>query len=482
MHGTDSGPTFANSPPTALRQLLDAQRSAFARGAPDYRRRIKALHALRHALSTYREDFADALNADYGGRAREETLLLEIFPLLDQIRHATRHLKSWMKPRRVRASWFLLPSRVHIVHQPLGVVGVIGAWNYELLLTLGPLIDALAAGNHVMLKPSEITPRTAELLASIIDEYFDPEYVTTVIGGPGVGVAFASMPFDHLIFTGSTRVGHLVMRAASDNLTPVTLELGGKSPAIVHDGFPLETALKRILVGKLYNAGQTCVAPDYLLIPAGREHDVEVMAKAILPSIYPSLVANRDYTRILSEEHYQELSSWKDAAASGGAHVVELNPGGEACTPENGVFPPTLVFRPPEDSQLMCREIFGPILPVVTYRRLDDAIAFVNARPRPLALYYFDSDDRRIARVVRETISGGVLINDVVVHLGQHNLPFGGVGPSGMGHYHGVHGFRAFSKQKGVMVQSRWPPTQLFAPPYSERRGLIERLLRRVLH
>jgi coniferyl-aldehyde dehydrogenase len=361
------------------------------------------------------------------------------------------------------------------------VVGVIGAWNYELLLTLGPLIDALAAGNHVMIKPSEMTPRAAELLASVISDSFEPEYVTTVNGGPEVSSAFASMPFDHLIFTGSARVGQLVMSAASENLTPVTLELGGKSPAIVHEGFPLDVAVKRILVGKLYNAGQTCVAPDYLLVPVGREHDVELLATTILPSLYSSLVSNPDYTRILSRRHYEELAGWRDEAAASGARVVELNPANELCTAENQVFPPTLLFGPPADSTVMRREIFGPILPVVTYRRLDDAIAFVNARPRPLALYYFDRNNRRIARVVRETISGGVLINDVVVHWGQHDLPLGGVGPSGMGHYHGIHGFQAFSKKKGVMVQSRWPPTQLLAPPYAERQGIIERLLGRVL-
>jgi coniferyl-aldehyde dehydrogenase len=383
-----------------------------------------------------------------------------------------------MKPERVGATWFLLPSRAYIVHQPLGVVGVIGAWNYELLLTLGPLIDAIAAGNHVMIKPSEITPRAAELMRSIIAEYFDPEYVTAVTGGPEVGAAFASLPFDHLIFTGSTRVGQLVMRAASDHLTPVTLELGGKSPAIVHEGFPLDVALRRVLVGKLYNAGQTCVAPDYLLVPVGHEYDVELLARTILPSLYPSLVANPDYTRILSRGHYEELARWRDEAAAHGARVVELNPGAETCTIDNRVFPPTLVFGLRADAALMCHEIFGPILPVVTYRNLDDAIAFVGARPRPLALYYFDTSHRRIATIVRETISGGVLVNDVVVHLGQHNLPFGGVGSSGMGHYHGIHGFQTFSKKKGVMVQSRWPPTQLFAPPYSERQGLIERLLR----
>ena len=469
-------------PATELRSLVEAQRAAFQRQTPRHRKRIEALRSLRDALLEHSEALARAVSDDFGGRAHEETLFLEIFPLLDQIRHASRHLASWMKPRPVKSTWYLLPSRAYIVHQPLGVVGVMGAWNYQLLLSLGPVIDALAAGNHVILKPSEITPRTADLLARIIRERFAPEYVSGVTGGAEVSAAFAALPFDHLIFTGSTRVGRLVMLAASKNLTPVTLELGGKSPAIVHDSFSLELALRRILVGKLYNAGQTCVAPDYLMIPHGREREVEQLATKIVASLYPRLVENHDYTRILNRHHYERLTAWRDEAAANGARVIELNPATEACTIENRVFAPTLVFDAPDDAAVLRHEIFGPILPVISYRRLDDAIAYVNERPRPLALYYFDTNRRRIDAVVRETTSGGVLVNDVVVHLGQNNLPFGGVGPSGMGHYHGFHGFQTFSKQKGVMLQSRWPVTRFFAPPYSDgRRALFNRLLRRVL-
>jgi len=482
MTVVNQAPATHEPTPSVLRSLLDAQRAAFDREHPRYRQRIDALRALREALNTHREDLAHAVSADFGGRAHEETFLLELFPLLDAIRHATRHLKSWMKPRRVGSAWYLLPSRAYIVHQPLGVVGVIGAWNYQLLLSLGPVIDALAAGNHVMIKPSETTPRTADLLAQILRERFEPEYVTTVIGGPEVAAEFAALPFDHLIFTGSTRVGRLVMSAASENLTPVTLELGGKSPAIIHDDFPFDVALRRILVGKLYNAGQTCVAPDYLLVPAGREHDVQALVERIVPTLYPSLVTNQDYTRILNRAHYDRLTTWADEAAAGGARVVEINPGRELCSPDNAVFPPTLVFDAPSEAAIMRHEIFGPILPIVTYNRLEEAIAYVNARPRPLALYYFDTNARRINAVVRETISGGVLINDVVLHLGQLNLPFGGVGASGMGYYHGIHGFQTFSKKKGVMVQSRWPASRWFGPPYSHGSLVrIKRLLRQVL-
>src|SRR5512146_496649 len=250
-----------------LRAVFDAQRAAFGRGAPDYARRMRALADLRDGLRAHEDELIAAIAADYGGRAAEETLLLELLPLYDEIRHARRHLRSWMKRRRVKPTWFLMPSRAFVMYQPLGVVGVIGAWNYQLLLTLSPLIDAIAAGNHVILKPSEITPRSAQLVAQLIAERFPADYVTVVTGPAHVGAAFSALPFDHLIFTGSTRLGPVVMRAASENLTPVTLELGGKSPAIVHPTFSLSLALRRILIGKLYNAGQTCVAPDYLMVP-----------------------------------------------------------------------------------------------------------------------------------------------------------------------------------------------------------------------
>ncbi|AHG91594.1 Aldehyde Dehydrogenase [Gemmatirosa kalamazoonensis] len=266
--------TVTAAPPAvdrpSLASLLDAQRRAFAAGAPDYDARIEALESLADALRAHQEELADGVSEDFGGRAREETLLLELLPLREELRNARRHLRAWMKPRAVRPTWFLLPARARVMYQPLGVVGVIGAWNYQVLLTLSPLVGALAAGNHVIVKPSEITPRTADLIARIVAERFPPERVAVVTGGPEVAAEFSALPFDHLVFTGSTRVGKLVMRAASEHLTPVTLELGGKSPAIVHADAPLERAVERILMGKLYNAGQTCVAPDYVLVPRAR--------------------------------------------------------------------------------------------------------------------------------------------------------------------------------------------------------------------
>lgn len=465
-----------------LRAQLDAQRAAFSRGAPEYQRRMEALASLRDGVRARQEELVRAVSEDFAGRAREETLLLELLPFYDQIRHARRHLKRWMRRRRVRSTWYLQPSRAFYQYQPLGVVGVIGAWNYQLLLTLGPVIDALAAGNHVMLKPSEITPRSAEVIASIIANTFPPEYVTCVTGGPVVAGTFSALPFDHLFFTGSTHVGQLVMQAAAANLTPVTLELGGKSPAILHESYPLSRATERIMVGKLYNAGQTCVAPDYVLLPEGREAAFEADARRVVAALYPRLVDNPDYTRIVSQRHYERLHGAVEDAAAKGARIVTLNPGDEPIMPENRVFPPTLIFGPSDEMTMMQEEIFGPVLPVVTYRTLDEAIAYVNARPQPLALYYFDENTTRINEVLAGTTSGGATINDCIFHLGQHNLPFGGVGPSGMGHYHGFDGFVTFSKKRGVMVQRRLAGTTLFHAPFGQHtRRMIDAVLKLAL-
>lgn len=465
-----------------LEDLLAAQRAAFAQGAPDYRRRMRALASLRDGVRARQEELLEAVSADFGGRAHAETLALELFPLYDQIRHVRSHLKGWMRRKRVSSPWFLWPSRAFYQYQPLGVVGVLGAWNYQLLLTLGPLVDALAAGNHVMVKPSEVTPRSAEVIARIIADAFAPGYVTCVTGGPEVASAFSALPFDHLFFTGSTRVGQLVMEAASRHLTPVTLELGGKSPAILHASYPLAKSVERIMAGKLYNAGQTCIAPDYVLLPVGQEAAFEAEARRVVAGMYPRLVDNADFTRVVSRRHYDRLRSAVEEAQAKGARVVPLNPAGEAGTPENKVFVPTLVFGAAPETTLMQEEIFGPVLPVIAYRTLEEAIAFVNARPRPLALYYFDDDPRRQDQVLANTLSGGVTINDCIFHLAQHNLPFGGVGPSGMGHYHGFDGFVTMSKKRAVMVQSPLPATALLRALFVDyKRKLIDVMIKLAL-
>jgi coniferyl-aldehyde dehydrogenase len=446
--------------------MLAAQRAAFAHQPPDARRRIRALDALLKALRARREDFVQAISEDFGGRARQETLLLEVFPLVDTIRHTIRHLPQWMRPRPAATGWQFLPGRSRVVYQPLGVVGVIGAWNYPLLLSLSPLVSALAAGNHVMLKPSELAPRTASLLARLVSDLFPDDYVTVVTGGTETGAAFAALPFDHLLFTGSARVGKLIMRSASEHLTPVTLELGGKSPALVHPDFPAQTAAARIMAGKLYNAGQTCIAPDYVLVEAGAREEFVRLASQAAETMYPRLVDNPDFTRIVNREHYHRLRDLVGDATQKGAGMLEVNPAHETANEQNRVFPPTFLWNVNDGMSVMREEIFGPVLPVVAYRSLDEAIAYVNARPRPLALYYFDRNSKRVESVLARTTSGGVTVNDTILHIAQNDLPFGGVGPSGMGSYHGFDGFLTFSKKKGVFLQSRFTTLGLLRPPY----------------
>jgi len=449
-----------------LQRSYEAQRAAFRRKMPGYRERSDALRALEQALLKHKDRLIAAISDDFGGRAAEETLALELFPTLAEIRHAIAHLKRWMAPRRIPVSWQFWPARARVLYQPLGVAGILSAWNYPLFLSLVPLANALAAGNHVMLKPSEFAPRTAELMASMATELYPPEYVTVILGEADTGREFSQLPLDHLLYTGSERVGRLVMRAASENLTPVTLELGGKSPALVHRDCPLEEAAERILAGKLYNAGQTCVAPDYVLIPADREPQFVELAKRVIRRMYPCLHANMDYTRILNVRHYERLRALVNDARIKGANVVEINPAAEQCDATNRVFPPTLLTGVNDDMAVMEEEIFGPVLPVVSYRTLEEAIEYVNVRPHPLAFYYFDHNSTRIQHVLEKTFAGGVTVNDCMFHVGQCGLPFGGVGPSGMGCYHGFDGFETFSKKKGVFLQSRWTALSLLRPPY----------------
>jgi coniferyl-aldehyde dehydrogenase len=451
-----------------LQHCFEAQRTAFRRKLPGYAERRDALRCLEQGLLKHKDDMVAAISDDFGGRAAEETLALELFPTLAEIRHALAHLKRWMKPRRAPVAWQFWPARAEVLYQPLGVVGILAAWNYPLFLSYGPLVNALAGGNHVMLKPSEFAPRTAELLRLIAAELFSPEYVTVVLGETETGSEFSRLPFDHLLYTGSARVGKLILRAAAENLTPVTLELGGKSPAIIHPDYPLRRAAERILTGKLYNAGQTCVAPDYALVPSNRLAEFIELAREIVGRMYPRLTANADYTRIINVRHYERLTALLKDAERKGAKVIQLNPADEKCDESNRVFPPALIADVSDDMTLMQDEIFGPLLPLVTYETLNQALEFVNARPHPLAFYYFDENGARVQQVLEKTPAGGVTVNDCIFHVGQCTLPFGGVGPSGMGRYHGFDGFETFSKKKGIFLQSRWTPLSLLRPPYGD--------------
>ncbi len=430
--------------------------------------RLDALAALVHDNA---ERFVTAISADFGHRSAHETRLLELFPSLESIRHTRSHFGAWMKPQRKSASIWFRPGRARIIPQPLGVVGIIVPWNYPLFLAVSPLAAALAAGNRVMIKMSEFTPRTGELLAELVAKYFAADDVSVVLGDAAVGADFARLPFDHLLFTGSTKVGHDIMRMAADNLTPVTLELGGKSPAIIGPDYSMEKAAERIMVGKLLNAGQTCIAPDYVLVPAGREQAFLDAARAVVAKCFPELATTPDYTSIVNDRHYQRLKGYVTDAQERGAQIEPLST--SMPDEERRKLPPLALLNVDDSMRVMQDEIFGPLLPVLPYKDLDAAIAYVNQHPRPLALYCFENDAGRRDRVLNETVAGGVTINDTILHIAQEELPFGGVGPSGMGHYHGIEGFKTFTKQKAVFYQSGLNGMSLFNPPYG---ALFERL------
>jgi coniferyl-aldehyde dehydrogenase len=471
----NDGASHSATRPEALADRFRRQQQARDRVAGLSREaRQQALASLESLLLANVEALCAAVDRDFGGRSPAETRLLEIFPAIEALRHARRHLASWMRPRRARTNFWFLPGRSRVMMQPLGVVGIVVPWNYPIYLAMGPLVGALAAGNRALVKMSEVAPATGELLQRLVCERFDADVLAIVNGGPEVAREFVALPFDHLLFTGSTAVGREVMHAAAANLTPVTLELGGKSPAIVGRGMAIEEAAGRILFGKCLNAGQTCVAPDYVLVPEERVEGFVAAARAAVARMYPRLRETTDYTSIVNARHRERLGSALAEAAARGARVVSLARGGESLE-GSPKLAPTLVLGAPDDTRLMREEIFGPILPMVAYRTLDEAIGYVNARPRPLALYVFDHDGAAVARVLAETVSGGACVNETLLQLGQDDLPFGGVGPSGMGEYHGRAGFDTFSKKKAVFYQSRLNGLKLLRPPYGAR---FEKLLR----
>lgn len=467
--------------PTELVASFERQRQAFALDPdPTLAMRLSRLERLAAWLDSHESDIVRAIDADFQGRSAHETRLAEVFVVRAGIRHARRHLKQWMRTQHMPTALHFRPGYNRLMPQPLGVVGIIAPWNYPLQLSLGPALAALAAGNRVLIKPSELTPRLSALLAAMAREIFNPDEFDVAIGDVELGKAFASLPFDHLFFTGSTQVGRDVAQAAAANLTPVTLELGGKSPAILDASCNVAVAAQRIAFGKLLNAGQTCVAPDYLLVPAGTAENIASHLVRAITKLYPKLVSNPDYTAVISERHRARLVEMIREARTAGARVIEVNPAGEAFNAASRKFPPTLVIGAPVDTRLMREEIFGPVLPIVEYANLDDALAYVQRNARPLALYWFGDDASRCNRALRETVSGGVTINDCLWHLVQENQPFGGVGPSGMGAYHGKWGFDTFSKLKPVFHQARWNGTALFHPPYGHTFNWLLRVLSRI--
>ncbi|WP_445144843.1 coniferyl aldehyde dehydrogenase [Dyella sp. Tek66A03] len=457
-----------------LTRLRDAQAGD---PMPVWSVRAARLRALEKMLNEQRDAFAKAISADFGHRPVEETELLEIYPSLSNLRYSLRRGRRWMRPRRGLANMVFLPAQISQLPQPRGVIGIIVPWNYPIFLAVGPLIDALTAGNRVMLKMSEYTPRFSALFAEQVAHYFKSDDVVVVTGDAEVAQAFSALPFDHLLFTGSTAVGHHVMRAAAANLTPVTLELGGKSPVIIGPTARLEHAAERIVAGKLLNAGQTCIAPDYLLVPRERVADFVGAARAAAARLYPSLATQGQYATVITDRQYERLAKLRDDAVAAGARLEPLSDAQEDAS--RRLMPPVILTGVNDSMAVMQDEIFGPLLPLLPYDTLDEAIAYVAAHPQPLALYLFEQDRATIDRVLSRTHAGGVTINDTIYHIAQHDLPFGGVGPSGIGGYHGEAGFRTFSHMKPVFHQSRINGAGMLSPPYGSRfRRMLGLLLR----
>ena len=458
---------------TTPETVLAAQRQAGG-ASPPLDERLRTLARLDAMLLREREAFAAAISADFGSRARPETMLAELVPLRAAIAHARRHLARWMRPRRHPVALAFQRGRAWVRTEPLGCVGIVSPWNYPLLLSLSPVIDALAAGNRVMLKPSELTQHFSGTLQRALAADFPATQVCVVQGGRDVGEAFVRLPFDHLLFTGSTGVGREVLRACAERLTPVTLELGGKSPVIVCDDIDLARAARIVAVGKLFSAGQTCIAPDYALVRADRAEAFAGLVAREAARMLPTLAGNADCTAIISDGHFARLAAMLREAESSGARVLR-HPAPD--DPATRRMAPAVVLDPPPDGTLMRDEIFGPVLPVVAVRDLDAALAFLAARPHPLALYCLTDDAATLGRVLDGTVSGGVAVNATLLHCAQPSLPFGGRGPSGMGAYHGEDGFRRFSHRRAVFAAGRLNGAMLLTPPHGRAMALLLRAL-----
>jgi coniferyl-aldehyde dehydrogenase len=445
-------------------------RAASRRDAyPDQAVRADRLARLAKMTRRHAQHIIDAISADFGSRSAHETLIADLLSVDESIRHARRHLRYWMSPKQVPTGIKYRPGYNRLIPQPLGVVGVVAPWNYPYQLSMLPAAAALAAGNRVMIKPSEVTPRTAELMARIVTEAFGDDELAVFPGDAATGRAFVELPFDHLFFTGSAAVGRMVAQAAAKNLTPVTLELGGKSPVIIDEDSDFAKIMPMVAIGKLFNAGQTCIAPDYALVPRTRVDEFATAMQRAVAKLYPTLAGNRDYSSIVSERHYGRLTGLIEDARASGARIIEINPAGEKLDPAARKIAPTLVLGAGEEAAVMREEIFGPLFPVVGYDGIDEAIRYVNERARPLALYWFGHSRANRDRVLHGTLAGGVTVNGCLTHFAQESQPFGGVGESGYGTYHGEHGFRAFSKEKPVYYQSRLGLLPMLLPPYGRR-------------
>jgi coniferyl-aldehyde dehydrogenase len=464
-----------SAPEDAFHRMIALSRTA---PPPTLAERLDRLARLRAAILDNEARFDQAISADFGHRCATETAIAETLLVLGEIKHAAKHLKAWMAPQRVSTALQFLPAKNRLIPQPLGVVGIIAPWNYPLQLTLAPAVAALAAGNRVMIKPSELVPRFSALLQDVISAKFDATEMMVTEFDDDISQAFAALPFDHLMFTGSTRVGRLVAEAAGRNLTPVTLELGGKSPAIVDRSADLDQAAERIAYGKLLNAGQTCIAPDYALVPETSVQDFAGKLQHHMRRMYGTEPDNKDYTSIISDRHYARLESLLADAAAQGAEVLQPAKPDDPAWKSKRKFPPTIIVGATPGMTVMQEEIFGPLLPIIATRDTAESISWINKHDRPLALYWFGKDDAARDEILARTVSGGVTINDCLFHFTQINQPMGGVGASGTGAYHGEWGFRALSKLKPVFYRSPFNRLADLYPPYGAKIARLEKMLR----
>ncbi|MDM5122341.1 coniferyl aldehyde dehydrogenase [Aeromonas rivipollensis] len=445
-------------------QVNRLKQACQAHPMPSLEQRRNRLSALKGALLAHKQPLCDALALDYGQRSDYDSLVADILPCVMQINYSLKRLKGWMRPARRHPGLLLAPARVEVHYQPLGVIGIMVPWNFPVMLSLGPLIGAIAAGNRAMIKLSEFTPHTNAVLRPLLAQVFGDDEVVVIEGDAGLAAAFSTLPFDHLLFTGSTAVGRLVMAAAAPQLTPLTLELGGKSPCLIAPDMPLALAVERMIFGKSLNAGQICVAPDYVLLPRGQEQAFIEAYQAHFRRLYPKGLDSPDYGSIINRAQYERLTAWLAEAKQAGAQVHPC----ASPARDDGArrLVPHLLTEVPGHCQLMQQEIFGPLLPLVPYDSIDEALAYIAARPRPLACYLMSLDPALQSRLIRETHAGGMAINECLFQVAADDAPFGGIGPSGMGHYHGYEGFLTFSKAKTVLRRGRFSAGTLIHPPY----------------
>ena len=468
--------------PQDLSSVLQRQKAAFNQNPnSSWANRKANIKKLGDVIKVHEADFIKAISEDFGHRAAEETILAETMVIQGGIHHAIKHTPHWMRTRRAPTAIQYKPASNKIVPQPLGVIGIISPWNYPLQLAIMPLIGALGAGNRAMIKPSEYTPKLSDLLKIVLGKVFSEDEVFVATGGVDVASAFSSLPFDHLVFTGSTNVGRIVAKAAAENLVPCTLELGGKSPTIIDDSANMKLTVPRIANAKLLNAGQTCVAPDYVLMPQSK---INSFADAIIhqaESFYPTIAGNDDYTSIIADSHYARLQTLLEDAENKGAKIRVAGDDDKQQLAKERRVPLTVVTDTTPDMKIMQEEIFGPLLPVLASESLDESLDYVQSHERPLALYWFGEDKKKRDRVLNESISGGVTINDAAWHVIQEDIPFGGVGPSGMGAYHGEAGFESFSHMKGVFFQSNFSQGKKLHPPYGPATHKMLKLMKKII-